>query len=42
MGPIDFTPLVYLGIIIGIVIAIAIAGLAFGGWWLLQHLVWVS
>ena len=41
-GPIDFTGLVWFGVIIGIVVAVLLAALGFGGWWLLSHLAWVS
>lgn len=42
MGGLDFTPLIYAGIVIGILIAGVLALLGWGGWWLLQHLAWVS
>ncbi len=35
MGSIDFTGLIYLGIAIGVVLALALVG---GGWWLTNHI----
>jgi len=43
MGPIDFTPLIYFGIGVGVVITLVIVGPV---WWLvswvLQHVQWVT
>jgi len=43
MGPIDFTPLIYFGIGVGVVITLVIVGPV---WWLvswvLQHIQWVT
>lgn len=41
MGPIDFTPLIWLGVAIGLAIAAGTLALAFGAYWLYQHVVWV-
>lgn len=41
MGSIDFTGLIYVGIVIGIVVAALLAALGYGAWWLLSHLAWL-
>lgn len=43
MGPIDFTPLIWLGLLVGVVLTLVIVGPV---WWLvswvLQHIHWVA
>ena len=43
MGPIDFTPLIWLGLIVGVVATLVVVGPV---WWLflwiLQHIQWVA
>jgi hypothetical protein len=41
MGPIDFRPLLWFGIAIGIIVAVVVG---FGAWWLFSHLefTWTS
>ena len=43
MGPIDFTPLIWFGVIVGVVATLVIVGPV---WWLvswiLQHIQWVT